>query len=178
MAKNLVTFGQSQAAVTARNAEYLGTPLTDVPGTGTYADPYLGMNRAGSCAPGIGINTGSIFQTAAELAAGERFESWTELDQTTVPVARIPQDTQHIGGIINTSPPYAGVPYPTPAQSGDQPTQIADILAVDFNNTANFVIVDTAVGEDQVMDITSGTVNNTGGLVAIGDLVWGQVKII
>ena len=87
MAVNDNTFNLRAAAVVARDAEYPGTPLTDPTGDGTYDDPYLGCNRAGSCAPGIGIAT----------ANGQcKLEDWTVLDQHEA--ARNPQDSQHIGG--------------------------------------------------------------------------------
>lgn len=84
-------FTEDGTAVTARNAEYTGTPLTDVAGSGTYADPYLGCNRAASCAPGIGIATDN----------GEcKLQDWTVLDQDGA--ARNPQDSQLIGGAATT----------------------------------------------------------------------------
>jgi len=177
MATNLPTFGISDAAVTARNAEFVDTPLSDIVGDGTYEDPYLGMNRAGSCAPAIGINTGNVFQTAAEVAAGARPESWTELDQDEA--ARIPQNSQHLGGIVDTAPEYEGVPYPSPAEVGTPPVQILDMTegAVDINDTANFVITDTAAADGAVMDTVSGAINRTGVTVGIGDLVWGPVPV-
>ena len=53
------------------------------------ADMDDGGNKAGSCAPGIGINVdgGSL--------APERAEAWTVLDQEGA--ARDPQDSAHIG---------------------------------------------------------------------------------
>ncbi|GAF77044.1 unnamed protein product, partial [marine sediment metagenome] len=60
MSTNQTQYGLSAAAVAARNAEYTDTPFTDIEGDGSYDDPYLGMNRGGSCAPGIGINTGNL----------------------------------------------------------------------------------------------------------------------
>jgi hypothetical protein len=185
IAPNLVTYGQSAAAVAARNAEYADTPLTDVPGDGTYADPYLGMNRAGSNAPGIGICTGIVFLTAAEVAAEEfRPDNWTELDQgprvdgEQVPAARIPQTTQTVGGIVDAAPEYEGIRYPSPAEAGVVPVKIADDIAVDYNNTANFVITDTAAVDGAVMDTVSGALNDTGETVGIGDLIWGQVPVV
>ena len=86
MAVNDKTFFLDGAAVTARNAEYTGDPLSDTTGDGTTANPYLGGNRAGSCAPGIGIAT----------ANGQcKLDDWTILDQAGA--ARDPQDSSHIG---------------------------------------------------------------------------------
>ena len=173
---NLPSFSLSAAAETARNAEYAGTPLTDVTGDGTR-NTYLGCNRAGSCAPGIGINTGEVFQTVAEVAIGPRPDNWTELDQAEA--ARIPQDSQHSGGIVDAAPEYEGVPYPTPAQVGDEPIRFADMTvgAVDVNDTANFVIADTVAAPGAVMDSVSGAVNATSSTTAIGDLLWGPVPV-
>lgn len=178
MATNLTTYELSDAAVTARDAQYPGTPLTDTVGLGTYVSPYLGMNRGGSNAPGIGINTGTVLLTAAEIAAGEtRPDNWTLLDQAGA--ARVPQDSQHIGGIIGAAPAYAGTEYPTPAQAGSTAVKIADLTvgAVDVNNTANLIITDTAAVDGAVMDVSSGAINDTGATVGIGDLVWGQVPV-
>ena len=87
MAQNLATYQLNAASVTARNAEYTGTPFTDIPGDGSYADPVLGGNKAGSCAPGIGIATANI---------EPKLDDWTVLDQAEA--IRVPQDSQHIGG--------------------------------------------------------------------------------
>ena len=90
---NLPTFNLDPATVTARNADYTDTPLTDDPGDGTFDGPYLGCNRAGSCAPGIGINTGDF---------SPKLDDWTLLDQNSdTGEARTPQDSQHIGGDVN-----------------------------------------------------------------------------
>jgi hypothetical protein len=170
MARNIPTNCASAAAITARNAEYAGTPFTDDPGDGSYADPYLGLNRAGGSNPGIGINTGSVFMTAAEVAAGpERFASWTELDQDEA--ARIPQDSMTIGGIIvaaDADDPNDFTPTAVP---------ITTTVGADINDTANFVITTTAAVAGAEMDTVSGAINNTGATVGIGDLIWGEVPV-
>ena len=58
--------------------------------TGEVADADWddGMNKGGSCACGLGINTGAV--------STPRPEGYTLLDQAEV--ARDPQDGQHIGG--------------------------------------------------------------------------------
>jgi len=174
MSTNTPTNGASLAAITARNAEYTGTPFTDVAGDGTYATPYLGMNRAGGSNPGVGINTGSIYQTAVDLAAnGPRYDGWTTLDQAGA--ARTPQDSQTIGGIVNAAPAYAGVPYPTPAQVGVFPVTFTD--GADINDTANFVVADTAAVDGAEMNAATGAINGTGVTLAIGDLVWGAAIV-
>ncbi len=85
------TYFQDPVTTAARNAEYTGNPLTDVPGDGTYDDPYLGCNAAGSNAPGIGIN---IIATPGS-GGGDVTDHWTIPDQHGA--ARNPQDSQHIG---------------------------------------------------------------------------------
>jgi hypothetical protein len=183
MSTNLPTFGVEAASVTARNAEYSGTPFTDIPGTGAY-DTYLGMNAAGGNNAAIGVNTGELFQTAAELAAGKRYDSWTQLDQDNA--ARTPQVTQVIGGsgFVNRSstlwPSSGGV-----EGKGTLPTTFFIVPGsvpgtMNLNDTANFVVADVADtapfgGE---VDTVTGTLNNTGAAVAIGDLLWGQVIVI
>lgn len=175
MSTNEPTNGASLAAITARNAEYTGTPFTDAPGDGTYADPYLGMNRAGGSNPGLGINTSSIYQTAADLAAnGPIYSGWTTLDQAGA--ARTPQDSQTLGGIVDAAPPYAGVPYPTPAQVGVFPVTFTD--GADINDTANFVVADTAAAPGGEMDSVTGAINGTGVTLVVGDLVWGAVIVV
>ena len=67
-------------SVSARDAEYTGTPFT----TG-------GMNNGG-CQPGVGINIG----IAAAIAVSGTTDEFTLLDQAAV--ARTPQDGQYIGG--------------------------------------------------------------------------------
>ncbi len=84
---NLPMYLLDADAVTARNAEYAGTPFTDIPGDGSYADNVLGCNKAGSCAPGIGIATDNI---------DPKLEDWSVNDQDGAP--RDPQLSQHIGG--------------------------------------------------------------------------------
>ena len=119
MAVNANTFCQNAAAVTARNAEYTGTPLTDPTGDGTYADPYLGGNRAGSNAPGIGIAT----------ANGQcKLDDWTVLDQHGA--ARAPQDSQHIGG--------SGLGDGTVGLTTETP--INNVTAADVNDTFSLTV--------------------------------------
>jgi hypothetical protein len=170
MATNIPTNCASAAAITARNAEYTGTPFTDTPGDGTTANPYLGLNRAGGNSPGVGINTGSVFMTAAEVAAGpERFASWTELDQDEA--ARIPQNSGTIGHI------NAAATADTPNDFTPAVVPITTTVGADINDTANFVITDTAAVAGAEMDTVSGAINNTGVTVGIGDLIWGEVPV-
>ncbi len=89
---NIPTFQNNAASVTERNGEYAGTPFDDINGDGSY-NTYLGCNRAGANAPGIGIGTGFVLaETADDLSP----EKWTLLDQDGA--ARTPQNSQHIGG--------------------------------------------------------------------------------
>lgn len=170
MAQSIPTNCASLTAITERNLEYPGAPFTDDPGDGTYADPYLGVNRAGSNAPGIGIATGEVYLTAADIAAGRlRPQEWTELDQAEA--ARIPQDSAHIGHINEATDPADPNGF-TPAQ-----VPVTHTTGADINNTANLVVTDTAAVDGAVMDTVSGALNNTGGTVGIGDLIWGQVPV-
>ncbi len=173
-APSIPTNCASLTAITERNAEHeaLGenaTPFSDIPGDGTYDDPYLGLNRAGGNSPGIGINTGEVYQTAQEIIDdGPIFTGWTELDQDGA--ARIPQDSQLLGGINEAAPADGGVF--TPAVIPITMTEGADI-----NDTANFVITDTAAVDGAIMDTSSGAINDTGETVGVGDLVWGKVPV-
>jgi len=121
------TYFLDATAVAARDAEYTGTPCTDVVGDGSYADPYLGCNRAGSCAPGIGINTAAEGLSSGAVKASD----WTLEDQHEA--ARTPQDGAHIGN-TGLGDGTAGV--------GDVPINV--IIAADVNNTCT--LADLAVG--------------------------------
>lgn len=127
----LPTFFQDPAVVTARNAEYTGTPCSDTAGDGTTANPYLGCNRAGSNAPGVGIATG-----VANVQS-----SWTIPDQNGV--ARNPQDGQTIGGLAFVD--RSSVSWPSSggtSGAGDVPINTVD--GADVNDTC--VLTDLAVG--------------------------------
>jgi hypothetical protein len=151
MAQNIPTFLLHAAAVIERDAEYTGTPFIDSVGSATYADPYLGMNRGGSNAPGIGIATAYV---------DPKLSDWTVLDQADA--ARTPQVSQHIGG--------SGL--------GDGNAETEDIRMLqgtDINDTAAFSVADTAAAADAVYDSVSGAVNKTGATVGIGDRIWGPI---
>lgn len=174
IAPNLPTFQMTAADVTARNAEYTGTPFSDVNGNGDYLT-YLGCNRAGSCAPGIGICTGVVLGLNTALIA-DKFQSWTRLDQDGL--ARTPQDSDYIGntGFVDRStlawPSSGGVEgVPT------NPIKIADHPNADYNDTANLVLTNAAAINGAIMDTVTGAINNTGQTVAIGDLIWGKVPV-
>jgi hypothetical protein len=122
------TYFLDATAVAARDAEYTGTPCTDVSGDGSYADPYLGCNRAGSNAPGIGINASP---TEAASNGAVNANEWTVLDQHGA--ARAPQDGQHIGD-TGLGAGDAGV--------GSVPINVWN--PADMNNTC--VLSDLAVG--------------------------------
>lgn len=78
MAQKEPTFFRDGAAALSRGTE-----------TGKSDEFNTGCNKAGSCAPGIGINIdGGVL--------GEDAEKWTLLDQDGA--ARTPQVGQHIGG--------------------------------------------------------------------------------
>ena len=125
------TYFLDPADVTARNAEYTGTPFTDTTGDGTYATPYLGVNRGGSNAPGIGMNP-STTPGASDGAVDAN--DWTVLDQAGA--ARNPQDGQQIGGsgFVDRS----SVAYDSSggaAGAGTVPFNIMDAATPDTNNT-------------------------------------------
>ena len=163
---SLPTYGYSNGAEIARNAQYTGTPFTDVAGDGTYAVPYLGGNAAGSNACGIGIATGIV---AANSVLDLRPNNWTLQDQTET--NRVPQSTQHIGGIddaedLTLNPPFTPLTFP-----------VKFIQGADVNDRANFVIADTAAADGAVADTVTQTINDTGATIAIGDVIWGKVAV-
>lgn len=180
MAKQSIpTYCTDASAVTARNAEYTGTPCTDVAGDGSR-NSYLGCNNAASNAPGIGIETARIHQTAAELAAGERFDNWTQQDQDGAD--RHPQVSGVIGhsGFVDRSS-WDELSGGADGKATDtvrhiiQPASVPG--TVDVNDTANLVVTDTAAAPGAVMDTGTGAVNQTDQTVGIGDLVWGNVPV-
>jgi hypothetical protein len=152
---NLPAYQQTAATVTARNAEYTGTPLSDVDGDGSY-NSYLGCNRAGSCAPGIGINTGFI---------DPKVDDWTTLDQAGA--ARDPQDSQHIGG--------NGLGGTLPSSGGDQSVNpINAVLGTDFNDTLTFEVAAAQAAPGVGFGpANADPINRTDVTVEIGDRVWG-----
>ena len=108
---SVATFFQDQAIKTARSAE-----------VSVLADWDSGLNRGGSCAPGVGIGTGN----------GEnKLDDWTLLDQTGA--ARNPQDSQHIGngGVTGTPGP------------GTVPINVYDADATDYNDTVSLTNIST-----------------------------------
>jgi len=189
LAPNLPTNCDSTVAQAERELEvptYIdgenATPFIDAPGDGSFADPYLGMNRAGGSNPGVGICTGFVYQTAAEVAAGpEIFSGWTEDDQgnpvesgeSQTPLPRTPQDGQTIGGIAVATDALD----PNDFVVTKLPITVTE--GADINDTANFVITDTAAVDGAVMDVGgTGAINDTGETVGIGDLVWGKVPVV
>ena len=139
MADVAPTFFLDAADVAGRDAEYEGTPCTDVVGDGTY-NTYLGCNRAGSNAPGIGMNPSP---TPGASAGPVNAEQWTVEDQWEA--ARNPQDGQQIGGagFIDRS----SVDWPSSGGVegvGSVPLNILDTATPDVNNTC--VLTDLAVG--------------------------------
>ena len=153
MAKNIPTFLLNATSQAARNGEYTGSPFTDDVGGGTFADPYLGGNAAGSCACGIGINTGSH---------DPKLDDWSVLDQNGD--SRSPQQSQHIGG--------DGL--------GDGDATYTDILAMqgygtDINDTLNYSAADQEAVADAIYDTATGAINKTGVTVESGDILWGLI---
>lgn len=156
MARNLPTFQNNATTVTARNAEYTGDPLDDGDGDGTASDPYLGCNRAGSCAPGIGINTGNI---------DPKLEDWSIEDQDEA--VRIPQDSQHIGG----DGLGAGDATVNPINAVVDPYGVS---AIDFDDTLSYITA-LAQAADGVGfgALNADPINRTGITIEIGDVAWG-----
>ena len=130
----------------------------------------MGCNKAGNCAPGVGIATGRI---NADSTPDLRPEQWTLLDQTGT--QRVPQQSQHIGGIVDAAPEYEGVEYPSPAQVGSAAVRF--VQGADINDTAFFVVADTAAVDGAIADTVTGAINDTGATIAIGNVLWGKVPV-
>ena len=140
MGLNIATFFSRNATVNFRAPEVPAASFTD------------GMNRPGSCAPGLGINTGNV---------NPKLSDWTVLNQTNT--ARAPQNSQYIGG--------SGL--------GDGSAIIASGIKADldpdFNSNLHFRVADAAVGPGGIYHVGDGAINQTGGDVEIGDRLWGTV---
>ena len=167
MAQNLPMFTNDAATVTSRNAEYPGDPLDDGDGDGTSADPYLGCNRAGSCAPGIGVNTGNI---------DPKLTDWSIEDQHEA--VRIPQDSQHIGGdAFNPAANYPssggseGLTDETPINAVVDPFGVS---AIDFDDTISYItaLAQAAPGVG-FGALNADPINRTSVTIEIGDVAWG-----
>lgn len=154
MSANIATFQLNGASVTARNAQYGGTPLTDEEGGGSYVDPYLGCNRAGSCAPGIGIATN---------VPNPKLEDWSLEDQNEA--GRDPQDSQHIGG--------------DGLGDGDETTNPINgfIDATNLDDTMAFVVADAQAAPGVEYDTVSGAINRGEQTIEIGDRAWGAIPL-
>ena len=126
---NAAAFTLNATAVAARDAQYTGTPLTDVAGDGSY-NTYLGGNRAGSNAPGIGIATAN-----GQCKLGD----WSVLDQHGA--ARDPQDSQHIGG--------SGLGDGTEGLTTETPINAWDVA--DLNDTFSLTVEATGWVQNEVV---------------------------
>ncbi len=159
---NIVTHMLEAAVVTARNAEYTGTPFSDTDGDGTY-NSYLGGNRAGSNAPGIGINTGDY---------DPELRNW---DGPPTRVARVNQASAHIG---SGDDGQAGA-YPVSGITTD-PLRTARGVppggTEDFNDELGFQVVPTAPVADGSV-IANGVINRTGQTLQVGEWAWGTISV-
>ena len=174
---NLPVYNLSSVAATERNAEYPGTPFSDDNGDGSY-NTYLGCNRAGACAPGIGINSGNPAYLDPQIG-NENPQQFTLEDQNEA--GRTPQDSQHIGGVAEAVTP--GGELAQPVVPNFTPAFVPVNMIVDpngtpdFNNTANMVVVNTVAAPGAEMDSVTGAVNRSNVTTAVGDIAWGDVPI-
>lgn len=120
------------------------------------ADPNVegassGMN-AGSCHPGIGINTGDY---------SPKTDDWAE-------VVISPGKTGPIGwGGDNT----------VTGQTATVNIVAADYANTDFNDTTAFIQADASTAPGAELDATTGAVNRTGKTVPANAWVWGTVPV-
>lgn len=144
MAQNLPAFTLSTIAVNSRQSEL---PEADFSG---------GMNKGGSCAPLIGLNTGDY---------DPKLQDWTVNDQHGND--RDPQTTQHIAGLA-----LAG--------GGDSAfiAQIYDIDNGDLNDQAAFVVATQNTPPDSSLNGTTSAINRTGKTVPSGARCWGTNPVV
>lgn len=140
---NLPTYLLNATTVIARAAEYPGS--TDFTG---------GMNRGGSNAPGVGINTGDI---------DPKLTDWSVLDQDGA--ARDPQNSQHLGGDGTT----AGSETASSVINADQDP--------DFNDTLFYGVADQQAAPGVVYNVGAGAINETDFTIEIGDRAWGTIPV-
>tara|TARA_R110000803_G_C11989465_1_gene321783 strand:+ start:6719 stop:7060 length:342 start_codon:yes stop_codon:yes gene_type:complete len=108
------------------------------------------MNKGGSCAPGVGINTGTI---------DPKLTDWSVLNQNGN--ARVIQASQHIGG--------------TGLGDGDQSTvQINAVDGADTNDTVTYIeaLAQAAPGVG-FGAANADPINRTDVTIEIGDRAWG-----
>jgi len=128
------------------DATTVATRAAEVPN----ADFTGGMNKGGSNAPGVGINTGDV---------DPKLDDWSILDQSGV--GRLPQASQHIGG--------DGLGAGNQDSFGLQAVQGADT-----NDTLSYIaaVVQAAPGIGMGAG-NADPINRTGKTVEIGERVWG-----
>lgn len=151
---NLPAYQLDAATVATRNGEFPGTPFTDGDGDGSISDPYLGCNRAGSNAPGIGVNTGNI---------DPKLDDWSVLDQDGA--ARVPQNSQHIGGDAL-------------GDGGDTVNPLESIIdpngAPIFGDTLSFIEALAQAAPGVGFGAANGNpINRTAVTIEVGDRAWG-----
>lgn len=104
-----------------RDSEYTGTPFTDTESANYNA--RLGCNKAGSCAPGIGITTGFANPAAA-------------LNSTVDTAAR---RSQHIGKVADATTTFKAI------EGADVNNTLARVV-VDAGGAAADAVADVATG--------------------------------
>lgn len=135
---NLATYHQDQVTKAARESE---VPNADFDG---------GVNKGGSCAGGIGVNTGGV---------DAKLEDWSVLDQAGA--ARDPQDSQHIGGDGSGAGNTANEP-------------LRAVQGADVNDTLTLITVVANAADGVGMGAANADpINRTGQAVTIGQRVWG-----
>ncbi len=142
MATNLPTYLLNANSVSARSAQ---VPNADFSG---------GMNKGGSNAPGIGINTGNI---------DPKLDNWSVLDQAGD--IRNPQDSQHIGGDGLTD-------------GGQAKSAINVIQGADVNDSVSFIVAVVQAAPGAGFGVAGADpINRTGATIEIGDRAWGTNTI-
>lgn len=152
---NLAMFMALAASISTRNGEYSGTPFTDTDGNGD-ANTYLGGNRAGSNAPGIGIGTGNL------VTLDDARFSLLDQDEAT----REPQDSMYIGGTGIGAGNSTVTPLAAIFDQDGSPT---------FTNKTYLVIADAQAAPNAEFDTGSGALNRTGVTIEVGEYAWGTI---
>jgi len=139
-ATNLATYELNETVATARSAEVPDASFSD------------GVNRGGSNAPGVGINTGNFDPKA---------EDWPRIEDTAA------RTSQHIGGVPDVD-----------GDTGTNGFPIQVIQGADTDDNVAFVEAEALTAPDAVLDAATGAVNKTGADVPAGSWVWGVIPVV
>jgi len=123
-----------------RNSEYTGTPFTDSEGSGTYAAPRLGCNKAGSNAPFIGVATGLNNPSFGLATADTAAHRGQHIGQTPDATTTLKVQLGHASADVNNTLAYVVVDVGGAAADAE-----ADAATGALNRTGAAVVQDDEI---------------------------------